>query len=119
MWKVILKALKKGCTYDSWTEFFNYDKWIECFHECNIDPDLYANRHRNEFEQEPWDHIDCGVTKDYLRKEWKMAQKGLLTHDCRHLPCNGCAVCPLLDVKLIDHKEDVPGEKAVFIYKQG
>jgi|GEM_PF-538176 len=113
------KAWKKGCTYDSWTEFFNYDKWIECFHECNIDPDLYANRHRNEFEQEPWDHIDCGVTKDYLRKEWKMAQKGLLTHDCRHLPCNGCAVCPLLDVKLIDHKEDVPGEKAVFIYKQG
>ena len=117
--KVILKAWKKGCTYDSWTEFFNYDKWIECFHECNIDPDLYANRSRNEFEQEPWDHIDCGVTKDYLRKEWKMAQKGLLTHDCRHLPCNGCAVCPLLDVKLIDHKEDVPGEKAVFIYKQG
>lgn len=117
--KVILKAWKKGCTYDSWTEFFNYDKWIECFHECNIDPDLYANRPRNEFEQEPWDHIDCGVTKDYLRKEWKMAQKGLLTHDCRHLPCNGCAVCPLLDVKLIDHKEDVPGEKAVFIYKQG
>ena len=117
--KVILKAWKKGCTYDSWTEFFNYDKWIECFHECNIDPDLYANRPRNEFEQEPWDHIDCGVTKNYLRKEWKMAQKGLLTHDCRHLPCNGCAVCPLLDVKLIDHKEDVPGEKAVFIYKQG
>ena len=117
--KVILKAWKKGCTYDSWTEFFNYDKWIECFHECNIDPDLYANRPRNEFEQEPWDHIDCGVTKDYLRKEWKMAQKGLLTHDCRHLPCNGCAVCPLLDVKLIDHKEDVPSEKAVFIYKQG
>ena len=117
--KVILKAWKKGCTYDSWTEFFNYDKWIECFHECNIDPDLYANRPRDEFEQEPWDHIDCGVTKDYLRKEWKMAQKGLLTHDCRHLPCNGCAVCPLLDVKLIDHKEDVPGEKAVFIYKQG
>ena len=55
--KVILKAWKKGCTYDSWTEFFNYDKWIECFHECNIDPDLYANRPRNEFEQEPWDPI--------------------------------------------------------------
>ena len=71
----ILKAWKKGCTYDSWTEFFNYDKWIECFHECNIDPDLYANRPRNEFEQEPWDHIDCGVTKDYLRKEWKWHKK--------------------------------------------
>lgn len=116
--QVILKAWKKGCEYDSWTEFFDFDKWMSCFEECGVDPDQYAARDRDEYEAEPWDHIDCGVTKDYLRKEWKLAQKGILTHDCRHLACNGCAVCPILDVALIDHKEENWNDKAVFIYKQ-
>ena len=116
--QVILKAWQKGCEYDSWTEFFDFDKWMSCFEECGVDPDQYAARDRDEYEAEPWDHIDCGVTKDYLRKEWKLAQRGILTHDCRHLACNGCAVCPILDVALIDHKEENWNDKAVFIYKQ-
>ena len=116
--KVILKAWEKGCKYDSWTEFFKYDAWMESFKDCGIDPDEYAARKRDEYEAEPWDHIDCGVTKDYLRKEWRMAQRGILTGDCRHLPCNGCAVCPDLSVKLVDHKEENIHEKAVFVYHE-
>lgn len=116
--KVILKAFEKGCKYDSWTEFFDYDRWMDAFEECGVDPDLYACRKRDEYEAEPWDHIDCGVNKDYLRKEWRLAQRGILTHDCRHLACNGCAVCPVLDVKPIDHKEENTHEKTVFIYHE-
>ena len=116
--KVILKAWEKGCKYDSWTEFFDYDRWMDAFEECGVDPDLYASRKRDEYEAEPWDHIDCGVNKDYLRKEWRLAQRGVLTHDCRHLSCNGCAVCPVLDVKPIDHKEENAHEKTVFIYHE-
>lgn len=116
--KVILKAWEKGCKYDSWTEFFDYDRWMSCFDECGIDPDLYAARKRDEYEAEPWDHIDCGVTKDYLRKEWRLGQRGILTGDCRRLPCNGCAVCPILDVDLIDHKEENTHEKVVFVYHE-
>lgn len=116
--KVILKAWEKGCKYDSWTEFFDYDRWMDAFEECGVDPDLYACRKRDEYEAEPWDHIDCGVNKDYLRKEWRLAQRGILTHDCRHLACNGCAVCPVLDVKPIDHKEENAHEKTVFIYHE-
>ena len=116
--KVILKAWEKGCKYDSWTEFFDYDRWMDAFEECGVDPDLYACRKRDEYEAEPWDHIDCGVAKDYLRKEWRLAQRGILTHDCRHLACNGCAVCPVLDVKPIDHKEENAHEKTVFIYHE-
>lgn len=116
--KVILKAWEKGCKYDSWTEFFDYDCWMDAFEECGVDPDLYACRKRDEYEAEPWDHIDCGVNKDYLRKEWRLAQRGILTHDCRHLACNGCAVCPVLDVKPIDHKEENAHEKTVFIYHE-
>lgn len=116
--KVILKAWEKGCKYDSWTEFFDYDRWMDAFEECGVDPDLYACRQRDEYEAEPWDHIDCGVNKDYLRKEWRLARRGILTHDCRHLACNGCAVCPVLDVKPIDHKEENAHEKTVFIYHE-
>lgn len=116
--KVILKAFEKGCKYDSWTEFFDYDRWMDAFEECGVDPDLYACRKRDEYEAEPWDHIECGVNKDYLRKEWRLAQRGILTHDCRHLACNGCAVCPVLDVKPIDHKEENAHEKTVFIYHE-
>lgn len=115
---VILKAWEKGCKYDSWTEFFDYDRWMEAFEECGVDPDLYASRDRDEYEPEPWDHIDCGVSKDYLRKEWRLAKRGILTHDCRHLACNGCAVCPILDVRPIDHKEENAHEKAVFVYHE-
>ena len=115
---VILKAWEKGCKYDSWTEFFDSDRWMEAFEECGVDPDLYASRDRDEYEPEPWDHIDCGVSKDYLRKEWRLAKRGILTHDCRHLACNGCAVCPILDVKPIDHKEENAHEKAVFVYHE-
>ena len=116
--KVILKAWEKGCKYDSWTEFFNYDAWMDSFRECGVDPDEYAARKRDEYEAEPWDHIDSGVTKDYLRKEWRLAQRGILTGDCRHLPCNGCAVCPDLSVKLVDHKEENIHEKTVFVYHE-
>lgn len=116
--QVIYTAWKKECIYDGWTEFFQYDRWMEAFEECHVNPDLYANRDRDEYEAEPWDHIDCGVTKDFLRKEWRMAQRGVHTFDCRRKPCNGCAVCPALDVKLIDYEEENTHEKTVFVYKQ-
>lgn len=116
--QVIYTAWKKRCIYDGWTEFFQYDRWMEAFEECHVNPDLYANRDRDEYEAEPWDHIDCGVTKDFLRKEWRMAQRGVHTFDCRRKPCNGCAVCPALDVKLIDYEEENTHEKTVFVYKQ-
>lgn len=114
----IYTAWKKGCTYDSWTEFFHFDVWMDSFRECGIDPDEYAARIRDFYECEPWDHIDSGVTKDCLLKEWRMAEKGILTHDCRHQVCNGCGVCPILDVNLLDHKVESKEPKRVFTYRQ-
>lgn len=59
------------------------------------------------------------MTNDFLRKEWKLAQRGVTTKDCRHHPCNGCAVCPLLPAELIDyHKENETHEKTVFVYHE-
>lgn len=116
--KVLLEVWKRGAKYDSWTEFFDYQRWMDAFHACGIDPDFYAARERNLLEPLPWDHIDCGVTKDYLRREWMLATKGMLTADCRRHPCRGCGVCPIIGAHVIDYEGGSPCEKAVYIYHQ-
>lgn len=89
--KVLVKAFEKGCKFDGWQEHFSFDKWMEAFKECNIDPEFYAYRNRGLDEILPWDFIDVGVSKKYLELEYKKAEKGELTRDCR-LGCTGCGV---------------------------
>ena len=87
--EVVLRAYKKGCIYDAWSEYYHHDVWLETFEECGIDPDFYTTRERSEDEIFPWDFIDCGVTKAFLLREWKNAQKELVTPNCKQ-QCNGC-----------------------------
>ncbi|MBC7765680.1 MAG: TIGR03960 family B12-binding radical SAM protein, partial [Hyphomonadaceae bacterium] len=56
--QVLKAAHQKGCKFDGWSEFFNYNKWMEAFLECGIDPHFYATRTRPYAEVLPWDHID-------------------------------------------------------------
>lgn len=89
--RVLIKAWEKGCKFDGWSDYFNYEMWMEAFRECGIDPAFYANRRRSFEEILPWDHIDAGVSKEYLISEDKKALKGELTRDCR-LGCTNCGV---------------------------
>ncbi len=86
---VIEAAYRKGCIYDAWGDFFDFEKWLAAFRECGIDPDFYTVRKRHEDELFPWDFIDIGVTKAFLLREWKRAQAGELTPNCRE-SCSGC-----------------------------
>ncbi|MBR6381932.1 MAG: TIGR03960 family B12-binding radical SAM protein, partial [Lachnospiraceae bacterium] len=54
---VIRKAYEKGCFYDAWSEYFHYDKWMESFAECGVDPDFYVTRTRADDEIFPWDFL--------------------------------------------------------------
>ena len=85
------RAWELGCEFDGWTEQFQFDKWLQAFEETGIDPDFYATRERSLDEVLPWDHLDCGVSKAFLLREWDKAQRGELTHDCRQ-GCVGCGV---------------------------
>jgi radical SAM family uncharacterized protein len=86
---VLISAWKKGCTFDSWGDQLDFDKWMSAFEECGIDPRFYANRKRDCDEVLPWDHIDAGVTKKFLINENQKSRKGELTPNCeRH--CSGC-----------------------------
>lgn len=87
--KVMLKAFEKGCKFDSWGEHFKFDRWMQSFHECGVDPQFYANRKRPYDEILPWDHIDTGVSKNFLQKENERAVKEEITSNCR-TSCSGC-----------------------------
>ncbi|MDO4555179.1 MAG: TIGR03960 family B12-binding radical SAM protein, partial [Lachnospiraceae bacterium] len=85
----IYSAYEKGCLFDAWTEYFDYEKWMEAFEENGIDIDFYTTRERSLDEVFPWDFIDIGVTKAFLKKEWEKAMNGEVTPNCRQ-QCNGC-----------------------------
>lgn len=87
--QVILKAYEKGCIFDSWSEFFDYKKWLAAFEECGVSIDFYNLRTRSMDELLPWDFIDCGVSKSFLMREWENAQQEEVTGNCR-MQCSGC-----------------------------
>ncbi len=88
---VLYRAWELGCKLDGWNDQFRYDLWMQAFRDCGIDPAFYANRPRGLEELLPWDFIDIGVTKRYLRLEYERALKAQTTKDCRQ-GCNGCGI---------------------------
>ena len=91
MGRVLQKAYEKGCILDGWNETFRFDKWMEAFKECGLDPAFYANREREKDEIFPWDHIDSGISKSFLWRENEKALRAETTRDCRK-GCNGCGL---------------------------
>lgn len=86
---VIYHAWKMGAKFDSWGEFFDYNRWIKAFEDLNIDYKYYSERNINLDENLPWDHIDIFVTKEFLKKEYKRALEEKVTLNCR-TNCAGC-----------------------------
>ncbi len=87
--KVLLAAYKKGCIFDAWSDLFRGKEWIEAFRETNTDMSFYTTRERDLEEVLPWDFIDIGVTKDFMKREWEQARKEIVTPNCR-MKCSGC-----------------------------
>lgn len=87
--KVIQTAYEKGCLFDSWSECFHNDIWLDCFASCNVNPDFYTVRERKDDEIFPWDFLDCGVEKEFLLREWKKAMREETSPNCRS-KCQGC-----------------------------
>ena len=88
---LLIKAFEKGAKFDGWSEYFNYDIWMEAMKECNIDEDFYVYRDRSYDEILPWDFIDIGVNRRYLEVENEKAKRAELTQNCRK-GCTGCGI---------------------------
>lgn len=87
--KVIEEAYRLGCLFDSWTESFHNELWMQAFENTGTDIAFYNLRERGEDELFPWDFIDIGVSRNFLRREWERAMEETVTPNCR-MKCSGC-----------------------------
>lgn len=87
--KVVLNAYQNGCIYDAWGDSFDYGKWLKAIDDAGINLDFYTTRERDLDELFPWDFINVGVTKSFLKKEWQKAHNEEVTPNCR-IKCQGC-----------------------------
>lgn len=90
---VLEEAFRRGFNLDAWSEHFDFEAWMDIFRTVGLDPDFYACRRRPYDEVFPWDHLDYGVTKDFLINENKLAHQSVTTPNCRQ-QCSHCgATC--------------------------
>jgi len=89
--KVIHRAWQLGCSFDAWSDIFDYEKWMQAFDECGIDPKTYV-RERSLDEVLPWSHIDAGISIDFLKREYGRALAGERTPNCSSGPCTSCGL---------------------------
>ena len=106
--RLLLNAYRKGCKFDGWSDKFKYQLWQEACCDESVDIDFYTTRLRDTAEPLPWDHIDAGVTKDFLKSELLKAEHGEYTVDCRSGDCNSCGVCDfeIIEPKVFDDCEE-------------
>lgn len=87
--KLIEDVYRRGALYDAWSEHFHNELWMESFDACGLSIDFYTTRERALDEIFPWDFIDAGVTKEFLKREWQNAIQEKVTPNCRQR-CSGC-----------------------------
>lgn len=88
---IILEVFNMGAKFDSWHEHFDFNKWLEAIKKSNLDIDFYNNRKKAYDEVLPWDHIDVGVSKEFLIKESKKSKEIKTTDDCSKI-CSNCGI---------------------------
>ena len=93
---VIEEAWRQGAKFDSWSEYFDLERWLTACRTCGVDPDFYATRERTKDEVLPWSHISVGVRPAYFWREREQAYKSVITPDCR-VQCMGCGADRLLE----------------------
>ncbi|MDD5949220.1 MAG: TIGR03960 family B12-binding radical SAM protein, partial [Lachnospiraceae bacterium] len=96
----------KGAIFDAWTEWFQPELWNETFAEDGVDVAFYTTRERTLEEVFPWDFIDAGVTKEFLKKEYLRASQAVTTPNCR-MQCQGCGAMTWKGGICIEGKNEV------------
>ena len=95
---LLVRAVELGCRFDGWREHFSLERWLQACADCEIEPEWYLRR-RGLDEILPWDHLDCGVTREFLLAERERALAETATRDCRDGVCTACGVCDFSAVK--------------------
>jgi radical SAM family uncharacterized protein len=93
---VIEHVVKNGGHLDAWDEYFSFERWLNAFDACKLDPAFYAQRERTFGEIFPWSVVTAGVSESYLWSERNAAYRNEITPDCR-TKCTGCSASTLLN----------------------
>jgi radical SAM-linked protein len=91
--RLLTAAYLRGCQFDGWSDLFQFHSWQKAVEDTQVDTDFYTTRPKGIDEPLPWDHVDSGVSKEYLKAEWQKALAAEPTPDCRNGACNECGVC--------------------------
>ena len=113
--KFIYQTYKNGSYLDAWHENFNEDLWIKSAHETKIDFEEYSTRQIPIEKILPWDFIDTGVSKDFLKQEFVASQKSVLHPACDE-KCVRCGACGFSGVKKTINKEILDYDKNLGLY---
>ncbi len=91
--RVIRHAWELGCKFDAWQDQHKHRRWLQAFEQCDLNPEFYNFRQRGLDEVFPWDHIDVGIHKKFLREDYLMSLRGETRVDCRD-KCFACGILP-------------------------
>jgi radical SAM family uncharacterized protein len=98
---LIEQAWRRGAVFDAWSERFDGSRWDEAAAVCGLDIEGLAGRGFALDEALPWDHIDSGVSKEFLTREFELAGAGITSEDCSFSACIDCGVCPESGVRVL------------------
>ncbi|MCX7785380.1 MAG: TIGR03960 family B12-binding radical SAM protein [candidate division WOR-3 bacterium] len=87
---VVLEVYKNNGVFQDWTEKFNVEVWQKSFEQHQIDVSNYL-RAKQLAEPLPWDFIDVGIEKTFLKNEYLKALNYEKTPDCR-IECQQCGI---------------------------
>ncbi len=106
--RALRRARVLGARMDGWADSFRWDTWLRAFEETGVDPAAQGLRPRDPAEPLPWDHLTCGVRKEWLLAEWERSLRGETTPSCQDGPCSSCGWDPRAC-----RKARIPGEPYV------
>ncbi|ABD02778.1 TIGR03960 family B12-binding radical SAM protein [Synechococcus sp. JA-2-3B'a(2-13)] len=101
--QMIERAWRAGAGMDAWWESIDtaYAAWVRAYCGEEVDPAadpvaLCAHLPIRELGLEdplPWDHIDTGIDKKWLQKDYRRALEALTVEDCSFEGCSACGIC--------------------------
>jgi radical SAM family uncharacterized protein len=101
---VIRRVWEQGGRFDGWSEHFSFPRWVDAaaavLPPLGVSLEWYTTRERFEDEVLPWDHLDSGLDKHWLWRDWRDALAEQEQDDCRWTPCFDCGVCPAMDTEI-------------------
>ncbi|MBI5489976.1 MAG: TIGR03960 family B12-binding radical SAM protein [Deltaproteobacteria bacterium] len=91
----VAHAHAAGAYLDSWSEHFDWDRWVAALAVAGISPDDVA-RPLDPAAPTPWDHVSCGLDPEFLRRERDHALSARPGSTCDpspdHVRCQACGL---------------------------